>query len=467
MALPRHYKRGIDYLNKEFPFFTVMVTSLGKPVVDNHIVGYVGEGHEFLDEGTPIYRTPTLQVQRARIDDEGFELCINEEFLSDKTDAEVGAVLAHEAFHIIKSHLNELGMEEYNATLQLRKKALLAHECITNDNVVNEGFDLPDLRLRSKKTGELKGGLYFGPDVVDRSVAYYTTKEVMDLIEDDNEAFQNLPDDAEQEHYVILSDEEMKELQDIMEKNIRHAVFEGKIDPDDVNSDELKTILKVHQVSKKAGTTASKSQAAFTKKGLSLKWMQYLLRIDPTAFRDGGSMGEFVTNWATPRKKLIHMYPKVNLPVYKSRFVNKNKGGLKPHIVLALDFSGSIPPEMTTVMGNLARAIPDTIEVHCCTFSTEYVPFDHKIDGTQPVASGGTDFSAIQKYIDTLDLKKQPSVVVITDGEASFGSRKPTQEALDHKWNWLMIDRGNQVYDRSVKPETVNFLQDYLLDKQR
>lgn len=443
MAALKNYKRGMDWLNKNFPFFTVIVTNLGRPVVNNEI--------------------PTLQVQRNR-DDKQFELVINEKFLEPLSDEEVAATLTHEAFHIVLSHLNEIfSLDDSDETT--RKKMTLAQECIVNDNVVNEGFSLPDLRTLNPETGQLEGGLFFGPDVVGLSVAYYTTKEVMDLIPDDNKQLQSMDGNGENDHYVIMSDDDLKDLQDILSKGVRHAVYEGKIDPNDITSEDLKNIMKINSRGKKAGTSVSKTQRNFTKMGLSVNWFKYLRRLDPSAFREGGSMGDLRTSWHAPRKKTAYMYPKVSLPVYRPRFTKNNIGSLKPHIVLALDFSGSIPPAMTTVMGNLARAVPDGIEIHCCTFSTYHIPFNHKTDDYQDTASGGTDFSAIEEFIETLELKCRPNVVVITDGEAGFNTKRPSQDDLDKHWNWLLINKGNQVQAGNIKNSTVEFLEDYLLQK--
>lgn len=463
-----NYKRGMTYLNDHFPFFTVVVSNLGRPVVNNHVVGKVGADHEFLEEGTPIYEVPTLQVQRNK-DDNQFELVINERFLDDLSDAEVAATLAHESFHITLSHLNEVFSldPESKEFGKDKKKMVLAQECIVNDNVTNEGFKLPDLRMKSKETGELKGGLFFGPDVVKRNVAYYSTREVMDLIEDDNEQLQQMGGDGENEHYVIMSDEDLKDLQDQISKGVRHAVFEGKIDPDDIDSDEMKSVLKIDGKGKKAGTSKSKTQRHFEKMGISINWFRYLRRLDPSAFRDGGNMGDLKTSWHAPRKKTAYMLNQgVRLPQYRNRFSKNNVGNLKPQIVFALDFSGSIPREMTEVMANLARAVPDGIEIHCCTFSTEFVPFDHKRKDEQETASGGTDFSAVQQYVNSLNLRVQPNVVVVTDGEARFGSVAPTQDIMDKRWNWLLIDPRNKMYAQShVKDSTVEYLNDYLLGK--
>jgi len=483
---PENYKRGMAYLNANFPFFTVMVTNLGRPVINVNVLGKD-------QNGDPIYEVPTLQVQR-RLDEEKFELAVNERFLDNLTDAEVAGTLAHESFHILFSHLSEQVTDkatekakefypdgsEHQIKDMAQKMVVLAHECVCNDNVINEGFDLPDLRKPNPKTGELEGGPFFGPDVVGRSVAYYTTDEVIDLFKkpgekdsgDGNKSGEILDKmgGGGNEHFVLVDEDDLKDLQDAISKGIRHAVYEGKLDPKDIQSDDIKNILKIRPKSKRAGATNSKIQRQFEKAGLSVNWFKYLRRLDPSAFRDGGNAGDWKASWHRPRKKIAWMAdptrsgPRVNLPVQKPRFNANNIGALKPHIVLALDFSGSIPPEMQTVMGNLARMVPDSIDVNCCTFSTEYVPFDHKLD-QQEVASGGTDFSAIQNFIDSLNLKRQPHVVVITDGQAQFSRNAPTQEALDNKWNWLLINRNDAVYAGNVPTNTVEFLDDYLSDK--
>lgn len=463
MAQSIHYKRAMDYLNKRQAFFAVMVTNLGQPIIDNSIAGYVEEDTEFHDKGEPIYNTPTLQVEK-REDEDTFRLVINEEYLKGKTDAEVAGLLAHEAFHIIFSHLSEAFITKDKDEV-FKKKQILAHELICNDNVINEGLRLPDTRRVSKITGELAGGLLFGPDIVGRDVAQWTTKEVMDLIPDNHEFIQNMPSEN-QDHFIMLSPSDLQKLKEQISKDIRHKVFTGQLDPDKINSSDIKNILKINQTSTKPGSSKTRVQTRFEKAGASVNWFKYLKNIDPNAFRGEGTAGEVKTSYeAIGRRHTALLNYGVRLPVYRPRISSRNIGLLRPSIVLALDFSGSVPRHLQEVMGRLARLVPDSIEIQCCTFSEEFVPFDHKLDGTQDTASGGTNFSAIQDFIESIHLKRQPYVVAITDGGAGWRRNRPPQEVLDRYWNWLLLNKGDK-FDAGaghIEPRTVKYLNDYLL----
>jgi uncharacterized protein with von Willebrand factor type A (vWA) domain len=177
-------------------------------------------------------------------------------------------------------------------------------------------------------------------------------------------------------------------------------------------------------------------------------------------------------SWHRPRRALTSLYPEVLLPtaVYRGEKDNRNEEGDRtPHLILALDFSGSIDRRNLDLMKSLALSVPDDIKVDCCTFSTQFVPYDHRATKNR-TASGGTDFSAIEKFVRSVqgDKKKYPSaVVVITDGEAGFNSVKPSDEE-SKSWLWLALSDSNRrtltngYYGAKAPAERVRLLRDYI-----
>jgi predicted metal-dependent peptidase len=107
---------------------------------------------------------------------------------------------------------------------------------------------------------------------------------------------------------------------------------------------------------------------------------------------------------------------------------------------MALDTSGSIGDDTARKFITLARSIPrDNIHLEVITFTDSVMPLD--LDNPR-FQSGGTSFSPIENYIRSTVMPKYKnkypsSVVVITDGDASFYGAKPEDKHKDN-WFWLL-----------------------------
>lgn len=177
---------------------------------------------------------------------------------------------------------------------------------------------------------------------------------------------------------------------------------------------------------------------AFTKReGVGFKWAELLQKINPFVFDRGPKPRPA---WhRRPRKLMANQFRDTILPVHDQG--TKFEGGNKPAIVMALDTSGSIPQSDRNLFVNLAKSIPQKhIKLFVCTFTSEYMPLDLE---DPHWASGGTDFSAIQRFIEN-DVKpenrgKYPtSVVVVTDGYANFMAGDTPQDKEADAWTWLL-----------------------------
>lgn len=114
------YSRGMEMLRLSGRAFANLVTSLGYPI--------------------PNEKIPTAQVQ-LNMDEDRIEFVINPNYIADKSDSEIAAVLAHETYHVILDHLSELADVE-----RFPKRPVLidAQECIINDSLPSSvGFTTP------------------------------------------------------------------------------------------------------------------------------------------------------------------------------------------------------------------------------------------------------------------------------------------------------------------------------------
>ncbi len=170
--------------------------------------------------------------------------------------------------------------------------------------------------------------------------------------------------------------------------------------------------------------------------GVTMKWTELLKRVDPDIFKPKGP--KQAADFSRSPRKIGHMAGKLALPVYREP--DKKKGGELPRIVMALDTSGSVQQSDVDMFLTLARSIPkNRVELICCSFTSEYMALDLDDPRTQ---SGGTDFSAIERFIrnEVLELNKgqyPKAVVVISDGYAQFNREQPDAEQLKG-WHWLL-----------------------------
>lgn len=209
----------------------------------------------------------------------------------------------------------------------------------------------------------------------------------------------------------------------------------------------------------KAGTTSSAAEQILAGGKLHLGWLKLLQRINPNVGKeDGGIQNKAAYNWARPRRT-TSLIRGAHLPSYGAPRDTGAGTTLKPTVLIALDFSGSIDRRLANAMKDMAQSIPEEhIEAHCFTFSTEAIPFNFKASSNR-TASGGTDFSCIELEARKIQKKtgQYPYVMCLTDGEAWFGfggyygspsaGASPTQTQLDSNWLWVDV---NTEDDRSV-----------------
>lgn len=163
MTFKQDYMRGLDALHDYAPFFYRIMRFLGVPAEN--------------------YSIPTAQVSFNPADKTVlFE--INPDLIKDMSDEEVGFVVAHEAYHVLLRHLNELQMvDDFPDNMSL----VYAHEAIVNDTVKNIlGLDHPDM--------DLVFGERFGADF-----SGFSTRQGYDWITQNQEQDENVNSGSDDE----------------------------------------------------------------------------------------------------------------------------------------------------------------------------------------------------------------------------------------------------------------------------
>lgn len=429
------YSEVVDYFNENYAYFCVNVLNLGKPEYTNSVktaavavtvVGY----NKFLN----------------------FSFLFNKDFLDAFPNTDQKAfVFAHETMHILLSHLKLAGTfvdyplykklaKLYNegnanrtqvAELMVEQKKMecfnIAADCVINDYLVRDGYDPPDELCRGMK-------------IVGHDCADYTVREVYNELiqkfkQDDTVPLQGKSID---EHDWLF--EAAKDAIDAADKLYESMKASGEI-PKDMS--DMKTL----DSGKNYSLTAQDVEQAFIDQhGISLKWMDLLKKIDPDLLKKAGLGPPTKASFHKQRRKLA-AFPGVRLPVTR---VDKNADGETdkiPSIVLALDTSGSIADLDRKKFITLAKSVPqDRVKLFCITFTTSYSELD--LEHIR-YASGGTNFSCIQKYITDKVvpvLHHYPkSVIVVTDGYAPFTNPKPTEHEFK-SWYWLLTEYHTLTY---------------------
>lgn len=407
----------MKWLDNNKPFFYSIASVVGKPVANQKI------------------DTAQVSFSNGEI---LFEA--NPDFLDTLTDEEIAAVIAHESYHIILNHLLELKDESYPNTEALK----IAQEVIINDSLTNSMFLLPNFVL-------------FGKDYIGDDASTYSTKEAYKILsekfpqsddKDDSDNQEHSP--GIHEHNQSIADEDIKDFKKAVEKAFNQV--KEKVDDSDGEienaPEEIKEAFNHEPEDKQkrnvnSDTSSAAEQEIESNASLTTEWIDVLKIINPKFGQKKGMPNrKTTTDWFKRDRRIAHMYPKILAPSRKITNLEGGDDGVKPTILLALDFSYSIPKHMQKVLAELGQSVPeDMFEAYAVTFSTRTVDFNVK-SAYNKTASGGTEFGVIEKK--ALQIQAMtgiyPYVLVLTDGEASFSVMTPSTENLNEKWFWFGID---------------------------
>lgn len=452
------YKRGMEALFAYAPLFAPFAQALGTPKPDSTHRAAVA-----FDKNT-----------------KRITFVMDPEYIATLTDEEIGAVIAHETYHVVLQHLLDLD----NRKMYPDVTSLVdAQECIINDGLEdNLGLALPE-------------NCRYGTELYNQSFAWFSTKQGYDFIRDfkkkQEEDDQNQQSDEESDSDGQASgggagadsgsgsnspenqDEEQSDGQssggdqnsdskseddsenttedgsgtesgdDSDDDHAGHGFCGGiQVDEEDLG-DFVKAAKKMiqgtlDQMDQPLPTDLSDALTDFDQPSfgignstdsvfagqtdnMNMNWRELLAKIDPRVKSRGRLRAR--DTWARPRRRMMDSYPNVILPSKRVQDPNPNKRGSDlPVFLIALDLSGSIPESLTTKLVSLVEQVPaEFIVPHPVTWSDSVLPWD--AETRRIVLKSGTNIDEVYNYAEGLAKEngKPPYVLVITDGDCGFG----------------------------------------------
>jgi predicted metal-dependent peptidase len=401
--------------------------------------------------GEPIFTHDEPTAFLELDDNKEIRFNFNPEFILD-TDIEiVSAVIAHESYHLVLDHFQELVDK---VIFPNTKTLVIAQEIIVNDTIENiYHMTLPDF-------------VYRGLQTLGEDCSQYTSKQVYDkLLEDQDENQDQNGGQGKDEHGCGglhnsdgISDEDAKTakgIQDAFNDLIDDiAKSEGKT-PDEVKND----LLNDHGGGFSIGNLQGDRDGALSRERLN--WKHLLAQINPKIMDSGSPKRRTESNWMKPNRRMVAIYPKVIVPVSqpKEKSSDNDNGDMIPSFVIALDLSGSIPLTLVDTLQGFLEDIPsDLINAFPCTWSSHLVPFDPE---TRKICRrDGTSISRVSRYVNEVksETGRDPYVLVITDGQIYGDFTRPGKQ-----WYWMAINANSvsQCQKHADKPEYVYNIEDF------
>lgn len=439
MTLFREYMRGLEVLEFLSPSVGKFVRSMGTPVevpgVDRAAVIYTGDDHSI-------------------------KFAMNEEYVKTLTDSEVAAVLAHEAHHIILRHLQE----RFEKVFKVDKYIIETHECIINDQIpVRFGLDLPT-------------DTWSGPEAFNEDFSDLTSHEGYEIVKNFYDSKENDPEDEDAESsqdegsdsdsesndsdqgspggdssdgtqseddsdssseatesdpsseeddstgcdgVIIDPDADYEEAARALDQAVAKA-FDGMSEEDierEIGSSAHDSIQDAMDI---ANDTAGESfamsdaedneydSAHYASDGTVTNWEELIRKIDP-------GQGSDVATWNRYNPAITTLYPRVVLPTYRREDYGNGQG--KPVVVLALDFSGSIPGRLLGKLVSMADSIPtDRVIPVVITWSDSVCEYG---SAKSTCRRAGTNFANMIRWVTDRERStgQDHHIVCVSDGE--------------------------------------------------
>lgn len=432
MTLFTEYMRGLEVLEFLSPSVGHFVRSMGAPVEDSG-------------------------VSRAAVifagDENTVKFAMNEEYISTLTDAEVAAVLAHEAHHIILRHLQE----RFEKIFDVDDYIVKAHECIINDQIPPRfGLTLPS-------------DTWSGPEAFDVDFSDLTSQEGYEIVKnfydsEDEPEEQSEPEDSEQGDESGDSDksdssgdgstadvgsegdssesegEEDDSPSDSDPSGCDGVIIDPSADPDEavraidqmiaksfdgVSEEDIEREIGTagHNAIQDAMDDANDSDSTsfsmsdaedneydsshYGSDGAVTNWNELIRKIDP-------GRGSDVASWNRYNPAITTLYPRVVLPTYRREDYGNSSG--KPVVVLALDFSVSIPASLLGTLVSMADSIPtDRVIPKVITWSDSVCEYGAD---ARTCRRAGTNFANMIRWVNDREREtgQEHHVVCVSDG---------------------------------------------------
>ncbi|CAM6003635.1 unnamed protein product [Sphagnum balticum] len=386
----------------------------------------------------------------------------NPDFILGPNQDMIPGVIAHEAYHLVLDHFREIADK---ATFPDTKRLVKAQEIIVND-IIENIYHMP-----------LPEDFWRGKDVLGQDCSQYTSKQIYDLLEDENDQ-QESPSgsggqgegesqdphqhgcggthgdgDSEQQQNA-------QDLQDAFDNLLQDAADKEGKSKEELMNDALNDHSGGFSLNGPGGETDGNLSRE------RLNWKHLLAKINPKIMSSGSPKRRTQNNWMKPNRRMISIYPNAILPTVEPvTSSDDGDGDTIPTFVIALDLSGSIPDHLITTLQGLLEDIPeDLIKAYPCTWSSTLVPFDPK---TRKVCvRSGTRLSLVCDYVKKIqaETKTDPYVMVITDGQV--GSKSYWQENgknPGNTWYWMAIDNSSMGDCRNAadSPDLVYNVKDF------
>lgn len=410
-----------------------------------------------------------------------FRLFLNTSDFARFTPAERAGVVWHELNHVLHDHLSHF---TDNEGMDDQQKLTVAQEIVCNDTVLHHGNPLP-----------LMDKIFHGERILGYNTYPRTTREVYDLLDDEAMDKANSGGDEGEGGGAggaggagggECGDCDGKGTDDNGEVcqgcdgsgkgqgrpgGHGHGCGGIEIDPN-VTAEDLKELAEavadglsdedIKAISEALGGSGvghdlpGGNLSLDKKEDVSADWVALLRHIAPEIADEvggGATMDRMVADWRSQPLFSYGMGQAARLPVFTPEGqVNGIGDDVRPTIILAVDQSGSIPQEVARKARELATTIPrELADVRACVFGDTWAELDLD-DGSVSRHHGfGTDFSAVAEFVSEVGATERTSVLVFTDGCATFYSGIPAN--VTDYW-WLEVGGGWGSFADSIRNAT-------------
>lgn len=375
---------------------------------------------------------PTLCVSYSR-NEHDVIMRINPKFFFSKNIHERIFLLSHEAMHVILMHL------DISKDIENHQVANIAQDIVINESLLNDYF-ISKRHIKNLVSTLCSVDVIFTPAEIaeHKIVKNGTWKYYYDLIMKIKPELKNqncnhgdgekipdyILDDLLQDALGKLTDEELED----MGYDIDNVINKFK-KPEDIKKNDKAGKTPVGEM---INVILERRNKKVNWKSLLKKHYYRLLKrveVDKYNFQK------------TNRRNSLLLNSELSIPNYSKIEVNLIK---KYDVYFFLDTSGSCY-QFAQEFYNFARTLPeDYCRIKMFTFDTELYPVNPKKDKTLQ-GCGGTSFSCIESYLQTLE--KYPSlVIVVTDG---FGDN--VSPINPKNWVWFLTEQNSQEF---ISPES-------------
>ena len=359
--------------------------------------------------GKPVFTNTISTAAIGFMQGQAMEFLINPQFWATRTPTQREFLLAHEMLHVILNH-----GERIRDTIKGNESAANAALDVVVNHTLVDYFNFKREEIDPKNQFCWRDTVFNKTVKADQTFEYYFNKlekcECPSLVlVDDHSGLANtgsLSDIDIEKISETLSDEEMRQLKDALEKHT-----ENKKDND----------------SQQAGTDAGGFWKRMSDAGIKKKrkWETVIRHwADPFMPKEDRT----IEHWLRTNRRLFLVPDAALLP---SEMEEDDKPDLgKISVLLLLDTSGSCA-HLANRFWKAGRSLPSSrFDVTMACFDTKVYPVN--MDEKKLYGFGGTSFSVLEDYVRTL--KTYPrAIFVITDG---YGDR--INPIMPERWYWFL-----------------------------